>query len=274
MKLRATILATAMTVATASVASAQFLGSPGDGVVARSRVEQMQGFYGSLGGGMNWLQSTDMHVTDWSNYYVGEFGFVSGWTANGAVGYAFGIGPRVELELSYRRNHFTNSINGGGYDGSWQDGDFSRLNQLGLMANIAYDIYTGTRIVPYLGFGAGAVRNSLRMRGDAIGTYPDGDWGDEVDQWRLAVQGFGGVDFLLTQAIRIGARYTFLHTRDLTEVPIDGCCWGTGSARLDPNNHSVTLQVAYNFGAPRTIPAPPPSPAAAPAIQQIGRAHV
>ena len=274
MKLRAAILATAMTVATAGAASAQFLGSPGDGVVPRSRVEQMQGFYGSLGGGMNWLQSTDMHVTDWSNYYVGEFGFVSGWTANGAVGYAFGIGPRVELELSYRRNHFTNSINGGGYDGSWQDGDFSRLNQLGLMANIAYDIYTGTRIVPYLGFGAGAVRNSLRMRGDAIGTYPDGDWGDEVDQWRLAVQGFGGVDFLLTQAIRIGARYTFLHTRDLTEVPIDGCCWGTGSARLDPNNHSVTLQVAYNFGAPRTIPAPPPSPAAAPAIQQIGRAHV
>jgi OmpA-OmpF porin, OOP family len=259
MKLRAALLATALTVATSGVATAQFLGAPGDGVVPRSRVEQMQGPYISLGGGANWLQSTMFEVHDFGPPTdIEKNGFKTGWTANGAIGWAFGIGPRVELEVSYRRNHTNELFEGGACAPSGVDDDFSRLSQLGIMGNIAYDIYTGTRLVPYLGFGGGAVRSSYRVSSDCI-------FVDDETQWGWAVQGFAGADFLVTDALRLGFRYNFLYTRKLDDISGLECCISAfDEGKLDPSNHAITVQLAYNFGAPRLIPLLPAAPVAAP----------
>jgi outer membrane protein OmpA-like peptidoglycan-associated protein len=252
MKFKAALLATALAAGTQISTNAQSLGTPGDGITPRSQAEMMMGPYVSLGGGVNWAQGSEVFFPNAGFSLDGDLGFRTGWTGNGAIGYAFGFGPRVELEVSYRHNEALSTFHGG-----CSVSDNTKIKQLGLMANVAYDFFTGTRLVPYIGGGIGAVQTKFHFENC------EADFIDDK-QWVLAVQVFGGADFLITDALRLGLRYTFLHTNDLTEMRNDGPFPpGLYDMDFDPNNHAVTLQLAYNFGAPRQI-ALPPAPVAAP----------
>jgi OmpA-OmpF porin, OOP family len=245
MKLKTVLLTAALTVATSGLANAQPV-----------LPELLAGPYISVGAGVNWVQRSQFESDD-IGLNAGDIPFKAGWTLNGAVGYAFGFGPRLELEVSYRRNKAKDEHPNGFCGGADVDDDFSRISQLGVMANGAYDIFLGSPIVPYVGAGVGAVRTKWRHSSECI-------FVEDHKQWRFAVQGFAGADFMVTPAVRIGARYTFLHTSDLTGVDTFFCCGPNFSdGDLDPNNHAITVQLAYNFGTPRVVaaaPAPPPPP--------------
>ena len=92
-----------------------------------------------------------------------------------------------------------------------------------------------------LGGGVGAVRSKLKLQ---INCAPF-----DVDdaQWRFAIQGFVGADFLINQAARIGLRYNFLHTNDINRL--DNTICGACATSLDPNSHSITR---HSFG-PRSV---------------------
>jgi outer membrane protein OmpA-like peptidoglycan-associated protein len=259
MKLKTLALASALLVATTGIASAQF----------NSQAEMMEGPYVSLGGGVNWVQTSRFDIEDLQfgngGSHYGDLGFKPGWTVNGAIGYSFGFGPRIEIEGSYRRNNTRNVwyAAGASYCGGTPiDSDSSRINQLGIMVNGAYDFFTGSPLVPYVGGGVGAVRTKLQ-----VNTLCAADNTDH-EQWRLAVQAFGGVDYHVNQAIRVGVRYTFMHTNDLDGIQGAVCCpTAFNEGTLDPNNHAITAQISYNFGAPRRI-APPPAPVAQAPVQR------
>jgi OmpA-OmpF porin, OOP family len=254
MKIKTALLATALTVAVSGLATAQPF---------NSQNEMTMGPYISLGGGVNWVQSSEYRAEDLFNLDMGDLAFKTGWTANGALGYAFGFGPRVELEVSYRRNKMKDGTFGNGFcTGAEVDDDFSRMSQLGIMANGAYDIYLGLPIVPYVGAGVGAVRTKFRVSSECI-------FVDEHEQWRLAVQAFGGLDFFITQQLRLGVRYTFLHTNDLDGINTFFCCGPNFSeGAFDPNNHAITAQIAFNFGGPPQLAAVPPPPPPPPPLQR------
>jgi OmpA-OmpF porin, OOP family len=248
MKIRTLLLATALSVSASGAVNAQ-------------PFELLAGPYISLGAGVNWLQSSRLETDIFGPGNLGKVPFDAGGTVNGAVGYAFGWGLRVEVEGSYRRNTPSGEMEGGFCGGASIDDNFSKVNQLGIMANAAFDINFGSPIVPYIGGGVGGVRTRIYLASECATFIPDDK------QWGFAYQGFAGLDYMLTPAFRIGARYTYMHTEDLKNLEDFGCmavCQDT----LDPTNHSVTVQLAYNFGSPRVIAAPPPPPPPAAPLQR------
>jgi opacity protein-like surface antigen len=75
--------------------------------------------------------------------------FDVGYAAGVQVGYAFG-GPRVEFEYNYRNNGADTIASPGGTQSA--SGSLTSNN---LMVNLFYDVDTGSRWVPYAGFGLG-----------------------------------------------------------------------------------------------------------------------
>src|SRR5262245_58734357 len=104
------------------------------------------GFYIGGGAGANWLVDGNAHTVD--SGISGKFDFRVGYVGQVSAGYAFGFGLRLEGEASFRGNRLDNI-----------DGDDAHGNarQIGLMANAAYDVATGTPFIPYVGVGAGMV---------------------------------------------------------------------------------------------------------------------
>ena len=110
MKLKTALVATALTMSASGLANAQFA----------SQAEMMMGPYISLGGGVNWVQGSGLTIEGFGgpDIDIGDIRFKTGWTANGAIGYAFGFGPRIEVEVSYRRNHTRDEVKFGVCDGA------------------------------------------------------------------------------------------------------------------------------------------------------------
>jgi opacity protein-like surface antigen len=205
-----------------------------------------QGFYGSLMAGPNWLThnsgTAEGGVTD---DLGGRWAFNTGWKLGGAIGYAFGNGPRLETELSYSQNGIRSVFDTD--DGVPRSGH-GDVNQLTLMFNGAYDIQTGTRIVPYFGAGIGTTRVNFRHAGALDEDLTDNTI--NAARWRLTWQAFVGADYRITSALRLGIRYSFLQTASLKNLPTfeNGVqdIGGTSIGRL--SNHAVMLTLQYDFG--------------------------
>ena len=84
MKMRMPLIAAALLASTSGLALAQ----------------QTSGPYVGIGGGWNMVRDSDISGSGISS----EAEFDHGWAALGTVGYGFGNGLRVELELGYRDN--------------------------------------------------------------------------------------------------------------------------------------------------------------------------
>jgi outer membrane protein OmpA-like peptidoglycan-associated protein len=186
-------------------------------------------------GGYRWKESQDL-----------------GYGVLGQLGYGFGP-VRVEGELGWRSNDVDkvkqpfNGASGGG-----------SLDAASAMANVYYDIATGTRFTPFIGAGVGAVDVSAdKIRANGV-TFSDND------HIAPAYQGIAGVSYALDDHLSLKADYHYLHTvfGSIKDAP----SLGSAHAKGDYASHAILVGLTYKFGeAPKPAPAYKPSPVAAPA---------
>jgi outer membrane protein OmpA-like peptidoglycan-associated protein len=220
---------------------------------AVAMAQQTSGPYVGIGGGVNLLRDADISAPGFNT--TAEFD--PGWAALGSVGYGFGNGIRLELELGYRSND-VETVSPGTAGGDVQAAS--------AMINALYDIPTGTPFTPYIGAGIGYARVKLDVSGTVGGTTLSGDDSDNV----FAYQGIVGVAYGLTPNLKLGLDYRYFGTQD-PEFDVAG----GGTLESEYQTHTVMLGLRWEFGAPRPMPAqvappppppppPPPAPAAAP----------
>lgn len=196
---------------------------------------QSEGFY--VGGGLGANQASDGDYTVPTGSANAEFDW--DWAGLGSLGYALGNGFRVEGELSYRGSE-VDTI--GGANGS---GD---VDATALMANLLYDIPTGTAFKPYLGVGVGAVRLNYDNVSTIAGSILDDD--DTV----LGMQGILGLGYAMTSQLDLFGQYNVMRTQDPEMRLVNGT-----AVSGDYMSHAFFVGLRYSFAPP---PPPPPAPVA------------
>lgn len=181
------------------------------------------GWYSSLSGGAAFLSDADLEEAG----ITGEATFDTGFGIVGALGRSWpglALGTlRTELEVGYRLND-VDEISAMGVTVSAGDADVSALSG---MANVAFDLATGTGIRPYVLAGVGVAHLSLDS--DDLGI-------DESDTV-LAYQAGVGVGFDITTSSTLFGGYRFFGTAD---PEFDG-------TEAEYNSHNVEAGIRMNF---------------------------
>ena len=156
----------------------------------------------------------------------------TGFRAQGAAGYGWASGLRAEGEVSYdKANLETLRVIDPGTVPGLGSGVFAaegRVSSVALMANLAYDVDTGTWFSPFLLGGIGGAR--VALEGVRAGTVAIPDASD----WKLAYQAGAGASVAAGQwSMRLGYRYV-------------GTAGG-GVVDSDGGRHAFTLGAAYRF---------------------------
>jgi outer membrane protein OmpA-like peptidoglycan-associated protein len=167
------------------------------------------------------------------------------WKENQDPGYAvlgqygYGFGPmRLEAEVGWRSNGvdtvrqpFNNAAGKGSLDAT------------SVMANVYYDVATGTRITPFFGAGAGAVDvNAERLR--ANGTTFSND-----DRIVFGYQGIAGASYAVDEHLSLKAQYA-------SHAILVGVTYKFGDAPK-PAAAYVAPAVATPAPAPKAVQATP-----------------
>jgi outer membrane protein OmpA-like peptidoglycan-associated protein len=180
------------------------------------------GLYLGAGAGINFANDLDLSAGN-------ELDSDIGWAGIGTIGFRFGNGVRTELEGGYRFN----------------DGDINGISAntetWSAMANLLYDLETGTILEPYIGVGLGAV--NTEMANDS--------------EWAFAYQGIAGMNFEVNDWVEPFIDYRYLGTGGLNADPL--------GLDLDDEltNHTILAGVRVTLWQPRqaeAAPAPAPAP--------------
>ncbi|HUN40644.1 MAG TPA: OmpA family protein [Acetobacteraceae bacterium] len=227
--------------------------------------QPVTGLYVSGGAGVNLMQNENIqsfNVRGATFFPSGSLGSRVGPAFVGAVGWGFGNGLRVELEMDYRANQFDSVNNGAAaHVGGWEQ-------KYGPMVNVAYDFNGLGPIVPYIGVGVGyqvALEQNVHAYNAAGSTslYSRSDGS-------FAYQAIVGVAYPIVAApgLALTAEYRFMGLAGNRSYgayatnPAGGVV-ATGSVKLnDDYNHAFLVGFRYNFGQ---APPPAPAPVAAPA---------
>lgn len=186
------------------------------------------GLYLGAGAGINFANDLDVSGGN-------ELDSDIGWTGIGTIGARFGNGLRAELEGGYRFN----------------DGDINGISAntktWNAMANLLYDLETGTILEPYVGFGLGAV--NTEMANDS--------------EWAFAYQGIAGMGFEVNDWVEPFIDYRYLGTAGLNADPLGN------DLDDEMTNHTILAGVRVTLWQPRQAAetAPAPEPVAEPVSQ-------
>lgn len=156
--------------------------------------------------------------------------FEAGPTFGAGVGYAVNDFLRVDGIVEYR-----GEVGFHGLD-TWMDGTTTRYNNYTakksewlLMANAYADLGEFRGVVPYIGAGIGASRNTIHSFRDAGTTGPGGSptlaYADAASTWNLAWAVHAGVGFKATDRMTIDLGYSYLdlgYARSGDIRPYDG----------------------------------------------------
>jgi outer membrane protein OmpA-like peptidoglycan-associated protein len=180
------------------------------------------GLYLGAGAGVNFANDLDVSGGNELNSDIG-------WAGIGTLGFRFGNGMRAEVEGGYRFND--GDINGASANTKTWDA----------MANLLYDLETGTFIEPYIGVGLGAV--NTEMANDS--------------EWAFAYQGIAGVSFEVNDWVEPFVDYRYLGTAGLDADPLGN------DLDDEMSNHTIIAGVRVTLWQPRRpaeAPAPAPEP--------------
>jgi outer membrane protein OmpA-like peptidoglycan-associated protein/outer membrane protein W len=233
-------------------------------LAARAQVVYGPYISGAAGGSYEQQEKTNL-----AGGGSGQASLKSGWAGNGAVGYGFGNGFRVEVEGDYLDNQYRS------VKGSNPDSVGGRENKYGAFVNGLYDFDVGSSFVyPYLGAGVGYQYSHVEPFhvGYGIDNYSaSGAKGDIAGQaiagLAFPVSGVPGLSFTVEYRFQdlIGNRR---YATSYDDAPVASTRMG------DVQNHSLLLGLRYAFGAAPTataaaattaVSAPAPAPAATPA---------
>jgi outer membrane protein OmpA-like peptidoglycan-associated protein len=192
------------------------------------------GFYVGIGGGINYLEHSDVDGTiGATNFHIENVKSHLGFAANAYAGYSFGF-PRVELELVYRQNKTKNDA------GTASD---ARVQSGAAMVNLLFDLFPSSVISPYIGAGVGAAYVHINKPIKDADVVP-------------AAQGIVGANLKLTPNWIVSADYRYFRTVD-PHVSQQGTKFD-----FDYVNHTGMVGITYRFVQP-----PRPVPVAQPVVQ-------
>jgi outer membrane protein OmpA-like peptidoglycan-associated protein len=180
------------------------------------------GLYLGAGAGINFANDLDLSGGN-------ELDSDIGWAGIGTIGVRLGNGLRSELEGGYRFN-----------DGNI-NGISANTKTWNAMANLLYDLETGTIFEPYVGFGLGAV--NTEMANDS--------------EWAFAYQGIAGLSFEVNDWVEPFIDYRYLGTAGLNADPLGN------DLDDEMTNHTILAGVRVTLWQPRqaeAAPAPAPAP--------------
>lgn len=210
---------------------------------AQAAVEK--GWY--VGSQLDWSfqDESDSTVSSVTN----EIDYNTGWGLSGEVGYGWGNGLRVAGELVYRNATVD------GVSGTNSGAAGGGIHNKAIMANVYYDIETGTRFTPYVGAGVG-------------GSYVDADNlrtinGTTLDDssFELAYQGIVGTAVDLDGPWDFTLDYRYFATPDVKFKTS-----AATTAETTNSSHNLMVGLRYVFAEPEDVaPAPmaalvPPAP--------------
>lgn len=170
-----------------ALATSALAGGP-EPVPAAPAPADNSGFYINANGGLN-LRS-DFSGNDWNKW---------GWNAGAAVGYHFNNNLRVEVAGNYWRHAVRSNIQ--------QFVDFigvraPAFQMTTLMGNVYYDFDFGSSFVPYIGAGLGWAHQWIGQT-----TFQGVQLSASRSQNQFAIQGIVGLDYKITDHVRIGLNY-------------------------------------------------------------------
>ncbi len=230
-----------------------------------AHAETPAGWYLGLNTNMSFQEKGDAKLSGVTNVVE----YKDGWGVSGYSGYAFGNGFRTEGELTYRHSS-ADTITGPG-SGAAHGG----LHNLALMANVLYDIDTGTRVTPYIGAGVGgSLVGTDDMRTINNATFDD-------NRLAFAYQGIAGFALALEGNWSFTADYRYFATPDVksdTNVAARG--------KFENSSHNLMMGIRYAFAEPpapapkvepvkpASVPAPMAPKAAAPAVPGVAQSYM
>ncbi len=242
---------------------------------AAAFAQPINGLYVGAGAGINYRPDSDATLSipgSAGPRRSGEVSFDLGYVGVLSLGYGFGNGVRTEVEVSYRENEVDEVSGFGLANGTTRSS--GRVRSLGLMANALYDfdLGPGSFVTPYVGLGAGVVRDDFDGVRSVSRVAPATAVNIVGSATSFAYQAIAGAAFPISAVpgLAVTAEYRFLGTlsddRDASRV--DAGVRRTGSAEVDNYNHSLLLGVRYAFG--QTPPPPVVAPEqSAPAVVPV-----
>lgn len=203
-----------------------------DSVVAEPAAKQ-GGFYASFFAGGSWANSDVTAVGLIEDVPIGftfDLGF-EGYILGAAVGTEILPNLRGEVEFSVVNTELTEflgfPVEGGGMNSTGYN----------LLANLWYDIDTGTAFTPYIGGGVGYGYDVITS---SVGP-------GEVNTSGLLYQLGAGISYAATEDISLDLGYRYRVQPD-AEVSGDGLILGPGdSLTSSATNHIVQAGVTFNF---------------------------
>lgn len=183
---------------------------------AQSANDSLKGFYGDVRFGGAFLTSSDNEGPGLTSNLTIESDYDPGFVGEGAFGYEFGGGLRAELALGFATSDVDELTieNDGGIGNAFGVGSLNGLSVSGegevegmtFMLNGYYAFDLGN-LRPYLGVGVGGAYVSADI--SALGEKIVDD-NDTV----FAYQGIAGLEYAISDDVRIGLRYSYFATQD------------------------------------------------------------
>lgn len=144
------------------------------------------------------------------------------WGGSVAFGVATQVkGGAVRAELEYNLNEDAKKTLGGGIK--------AKIETQSAMANVYYDIDTGTKFTPYVGAGLGyaKVKGSLSLSGVS----------ESMDDNNFAWQVGAGASYALNSNVSLDAGYRYVDYGDFTKDEV----------KLDTSAHELYVGARYAF---------------------------
>jgi outer membrane protein OmpA-like peptidoglycan-associated protein len=207
-----------------------------------------QGWYVSLGAGVNWVHDDAYQTYELGvPFFPGEASYEAGYIIAGAIGRDLGTNWRVELEAAFRGNDIKRFCSIAA-PCSATDADVSEFSQ---MINVFYDVPVNN--LWEISVGAGLGGNLV-----TVGKYTSQD----IDDYALAGQLMAQVSYGLNERTKLFADYRHMAMGDpMLELPA-----APGEAlELDKSNTSLMLGVRFNLqqdAAPKIEEPKPEKPVA------------
>lgn len=157
------------------------------------------------------------------------------------VGYQLPYNLRVDVTGSFRPNYEINSKETFGGLAVNADAD---VRSSGLMANVYYDIPTGTAFTPYVGGGIGVAFNKVKTINYTFGAGQIREDGDSKTSLAWSLQ--GGVAYAVTSNMKIDLGYRYI---DLGEFETSGNSTVGAVPKTDGDlrAHEVKIGLRYQF---------------------------
>lgn len=192
-------------------------------LTSTAAVRAEEGTYGSVFGGINWLENYSRNHNWQSHHHATsrthhKFKFKTGYLVGGAVGFKWCNNVRAEAEVAYRHNKLDKA--------HWScknySGDLSRHNHgnasvrtWSIMANGFYDFEVDCfDIKPYLGFGIGYANNKVTNgRWNSSWNNHHGRWNNRCkSQSNFAWQFIAGLAYPICENIDLDIQYRYFQS--------------------------------------------------------------